>query len=74
MQANYKKTIKLSLVIPLNLNEKLEELAREACTSKADVLKKAIELIEIASKAKRDKKGIAIVDEDNHPEYRVIGF
>ncbi len=71
-QANDK--VKLSLFVSAQLNETLENLARESGSTKSDVLRKALALLEVASEARRDGKRIGILTTDRQVITEIVGL
>jgi hypothetical protein len=54
--------VRLSLDVSTELNNLLQELADETGTTKSDVLRKAIALMDVAVDAKREGKRVFISD------------
>lgn len=54
--ANDKETIRLSLSVSPELNERLEQLASSGHTTKTEILRKAIALYDVVAEAKSEKK------------------
>lgn len=54
--------VRLSLDVSPELNQLLEELARETDSSKSDVLRKAIALMDVAVEAKEQGKKLYVSD------------
>ena len=69
-----KDSVRLSLVVSPELNERLEQLATANHTSKSEVLRKAIALFDIASEAKAEKKRIGILDQNKRLETEIVGL
>ncbi|BAZ36854.1 hypothetical protein NIES4101_27740 (plasmid) [Calothrix sp. NIES-4101] len=68
-------SVKLSLHISKQLNELLEELvAVTGSSSKTEVLKKAIALMEIAVRAKQEQKFLGISNNKENLETEIIGL
>lgn len=69
-----KDSIRLSLVVSPELNERLEQLAKTGHTSKSEVLRKAIALFDVVAEAKSAKKRIGILDQNKHLETEIVGI
>jgi predicted transcriptional regulator len=65
--------VKLSLFVSPQLNETLENLARQNGSTKSDVLRKALALLEVASEAKKDGKRIGILTGDRQVLTEIVG-
>ena len=50
--AHDKEVIRLSLSVSPELNERLEQLAASSCTTKTEILRKAIALYDVVAEAK----------------------
>ncbi len=72
--ATQKDSVRLSLVVSPELNERLDHLAAINHTSKSEVLRKAIALFDIASEAKAGKKRLGILDQDKRLETEIVGL
>lgn len=66
--------VRLSLDLSEELNETLDRLAADSGTTKSDVLRKAIVLVEVAAQAKRKHQKLAIVDEEEQVVSRIVGL
>ena len=65
--------VKLSLFVSPQLNETLESMAQESGSTKSDVLRKALALLEVASEARRDGKRIGILTKDRQVVTEIVG-
>lgn len=65
--------VKLSLIVSPQLNETLENMAQESGTTKSDVLRKALALLELASEARRDGKRIGILTNERQVLTEIVG-
>lgn len=72
MHADEPTKIRLSLDVSPEVFETIEDLAKTSHTTKSAVLRKAIELIRIASDAKRHGQAVGIVDRKNKRLVREI--
>ena len=72
--ATNKEVIRLSLALSPELNERLEELASVGCTTKTEILRKAIALYDVVSEAKTEKKRFGILDENKHLLTEIVGL
>lgn len=66
--------IKLSLEIPLELNARLEEIARELGSTKSDVLRRALALMEVAHEARKQNKIVGVLTQEQKLEKEFIGI
>lgn len=57
-----RQRVRLSLDVSVELNELLEELAEETGSTKSDVLRKAIALMDVAVDARREGKRVFVLD------------
>jgi predicted transcriptional regulator len=69
-----KEVIRLSLSLSPELNERLEELALSGCTTKTEILRKAIALYDVVSEAKTEKKRLGILDQNKHLLTEIVGI
>lgn len=69
-----KDSVRLSLVVSPELNERLEQLAVSGHTTKSEILRKAIALFDIVAEAKAEKKRIGILDQNKHLETEIVGI
>jgi predicted transcriptional regulator len=67
-------TIRLSLDVSPELNEALEQLASRLHTTKSDVLRKAIALMEVAVRAKDEHKKFGIAAPNQPLETEIVGL
>lgn len=65
--------VKLSLIVSEQLNETLENLAHESGSTKSDVLRKALALLEVASEARRDGNRIGVLTTDRQVLTEIVG-
>ncbi|MGZ8218078.1 ribbon-helix-helix protein, CopG family [Methylomagnum sp.] len=72
--ANEKESVRLSLVVSPELNERLEQLAANSHTSKSEILRKAIALFDVVAEAKAEKKRIGILSQDRQLETEIVGI
>ena len=66
--------VRLSLELSNDLNALLEELTEKTHTSKADVLRKAIALMEVAVEAKQEGNRLGVLDKQNQVVTRIVGL
>lgn len=71
---NSSAKVKLSLHISPRMNELIEQMADENGSTKSDLLRKAISLLQVASKAKRDGNGIGVIDHDRRVLTEIVGI
>jgi predicted transcriptional regulator len=69
-----KAKIRLSLDVSPELNETLDELAQETGTTKSDILRKAIALMEVAVEAKQHQNRLGIFDQQQHLVREIVGI
>ena len=72
--ATNKEVIRLSLALSPELNDRLEELATSCCTTKTEILRKAIALYDVVAEAKTEKKRLGILDQDKHLLTEIVGI
>jgi len=72
--ANDKETIRLSLSVSPELNERLEQLASSGHTTKTEILRKAIALYDVVAEAKSEKKRLGILDQDKRLLTEIVGI
>jgi hypothetical protein len=68
-----KEKIRLNLQVSEYVNNILSEIAESSQTSKVDVIRQAIALIEVAHTAKKQGKHIGIVSDTGKLEAVIIG-
>ncbi|MBE7527290.1 ribbon-helix-helix protein, CopG family [Nitrosomonas sp.] len=69
-----KETVRLSLNISPELNERLEQLASAGHTTKTEVLRKAIALYDVVAEAKTEKKKLGILDQNKQLLVEIVGI
>lgn len=70
-----KNKVKLSLEIPIELNEQLEGIATELGSTKSDVLRRSLALINAAHEARREGMIVGVLNKENHKlEKEFIGI
>lgn len=69
-----KSKIRLSLDVSPELNDTLGELAQKTGTTKSEVLRKAIALMEVAVEAKEKHNRLGILDEERHLVREIVGI
>jgi len=69
-----KDTVSLSLHVSPELNRMLEEMASDTHTTKSDVMRKAIAIMEVAIKAKQSKQKIGILDQNDRLINEIVGI
>jgi predicted transcriptional regulator len=72
--ANDNETIRLSLAVSPELNERLELLASNGHMSKSEVLRKAIALFDVVAEAKSEKKRFGILDQNKQLLTEIVGI
>lgn len=72
--ANDTETIRLSLAVSPELNERLELLASNGHMSKSEVLRKAIALFDVVAEAKSEKKRFGILDQNKQLLTEIVGI
>jgi predicted transcriptional regulator len=68
------EVVRLSLDVSPELNETLETLAQKIHGSKSDVLRKAVALMEVAVRAKEDKKKFGVAAPGQTLETEIVGL
>jgi predicted transcriptional regulator len=66
--------VRLSLAIPAELNDRLEQLALLGQSTKSEILRKAIALFDVAAEAKADKKRLGIFDQNKQLVTEIVGL
>ena len=66
--------VKLSLALPPEVNQSLEEIANELHTTKSDVLRRSLVLMVEAHKARKDNKIVGVLGTDKTLEKEFIGI
>jgi predicted transcriptional regulator len=66
--------IRLTLTMSPSLNAKLEQLAMTTCSTKAEILRKAIVLYELAHKASLKDQRVGVFDEDERLVMEIVGL
>lgn len=68
------KRVRLNLIVSPQLNELLESLAAAEHSTKSDILRKAIALFEMASKAKKEGNGIGLITKQREVLTEIVGL
>lgn len=66
--------IRLTLTMSPSLNAKLEQLAMTTCSTKAEILRKAIVLYELAHRASLKDQRLGVFDEDERLVTEIVGL
>ncbi|WP_440963536.1 hypothetical protein ACL58G_24890 [Massilia sp. GER05] len=66
--------IRLTLTMSPALNAKLEQLAAANCATKAEILRKAIVLYELACRASLKNQRLGVFDEDERLVVEIVGL
>lgn len=69
-----KKTTRLSLDVSPELNKILDEISEKTHTSKSEVLRKSITLMDVAIREKGGLNHLAVVNKDNKVVKEIIGL
>ena len=69
-----KETVRLSLSLSPELNDRLEQLATSSHTTKTEILRKAIALYDVVAEAKSEKKRLGILDQDKRLLTEIVGI
>jgi predicted transcriptional regulator len=69
-----KETVRLSLSLSPELNDRLEHLAASSHTTKTEILRKAIALYDVVAEAKTEKKRLGILDQNKRLLTEIIGI
>jgi len=69
-----KKTTRLSLDVSPELNRTLDEISEKTHTSKSEVLRKSIALMDVAIREKDGLNHLAVVNKDNKIVKEIIGL
>jgi len=68
------KAIRLSLDVSPDLNEMLEKMANKSHSSKSDILRKSIALMEVAVTEKAKGNHLGVVNEDRKIIKDIVGL
>lgn len=66
--------VRLSFEVSPKLNDTLEQLAERSDTTKSEILRKAIALMELAVEAKQKGQSLALTDEDKKIVTMIVGI
>lgn len=66
--------VKLSLELPLEINLRLEEIATELHSSKSDVLRRSLALMDAAHQARKENKIVGVLSANQKLEKEFIGI
>lgn len=69
-----KESVRLSLALSPELNQRLEDLAQAGHTSKSEILRRAIALFDVVAEAKSEKKRFGILDQNKHLLTEIVGI
>lgn len=67
-------TVRLSLDLSASLDDTLENLARKMGTSKAEVLRKGLALVEVAVDAKEHGQKLGVADSAQQLKREIVGI
>ena len=65
---------RITLVVSDELNHALDELAKDTATSKSDILRKSIVLLELAVREKRRGNHLGVFTSDEKIVKEIVGF
>jgi len=68
------ESIRLSLTVSPELNERLEQLAAANHSSKSEILRKAVALSDVVAEAKSKKYCLGILDQDKRLVTEIVGI
>lgn len=69
-----KNNVRLTLDLSNELNQTLDQMAKDSNASKSDILRKSIALFEVALKEKKKKHHIGIFDDNNKMVKEIVGI
>jgi predicted DNA-binding protein len=69
-----KATVKMSLHLSPETNDRLEKLCEDNHLTKSDLLRKSLALMEVALKYKKKGNHLIVVDEKDHKVSEIIGI
>ena len=69
-----RESVRLSLAVAPDLNDRLEQLAAAGHTSKSEILRKAIALFDVVAEAKSEKKRFGILDQNKILLTEIVGI
>ncbi len=69
-----RKNVRLSLDVSSELNDALESVASQTHSTKSDVLRKSIALLEMAVKEKKHGHHLGVFDDQNKIVKEIVGF
>ena len=67
------QVVRMSLNISPELNDKLERMSEESHTSKSDILRKAIFLMDLAIDSKKHGNKLAVVNSEGQKVTDIVG-
>ncbi|HVZ68430.1 MAG TPA: ribbon-helix-helix protein, CopG family [Rhizomicrobium sp.] len=65
--------VRLSLDVSADVNAALEKMADQLATSKSEILRKAIALMQVASEAKSRHQKLGVMDADRNVLTEIVG-
>lgn len=65
--------VKLSLELPIEINERLEEIARDLGSTKTDVLRRSLALMVAAHEARKQDLIVGVMTKDHKLQKEFIG-
>lgn len=69
-----KAKVRLSLELPVEINERLEEIARDLGSTKTDVLRRSLALMDAAHEAKKQGSIVGVMTKDLELQKEFIGI
>lgn len=74
LSKNSSGKVRLTVDVSPELNEALNSLAKNSSTTKSDVLRKAITLMEVLTQARERGEKITIVDQNESTKTEIVGI
>ena len=69
-----KQSVRLTLDVSNELNDALDRMAKEAHSTKSDILRKSFVLMEVALKEKKKHNRMAIINDKDDVVKEIVGY
>jgi hypothetical protein len=71
---NSRPKVRLTVDVSAELNQTLNKLAEESSTTKSEILRKAVTLMEVAAQARERGQKLAIINRQDPADTEIVGI
>jgi predicted transcriptional regulator len=72
--SNPRAKVRLTVDVSAELNQTLNRLAQDSGTTKSEILRKAVTLMEVAAQARDRGQKLALIDRQNTADTEIVGI